>query len=198
MRLIWALLIPTGEMNASLSVNLLLSWDLFVFWTIFFLSHIPILLFPFVFYIPISLRYLASHRYINTSLSIIHAFTPTKNYSPKRQYFQYSFSIYYGVRFKNLTTCKTVSIETPTQHSIYDNKIPRARFIVKRYETDTVGTGCNSPSYMKNDVPCTIHNLNQKLRNTCPCGDNANKSGTKPVYDGQMLAMSTWKQSPFN
>ena len=26
-------------------------------------------------------------------------------------------------QFKNLTTCKTVSIETPTQHSIYDEYI---------------------------------------------------------------------------
>ena len=50
---------------------------------------------------------------------IIYAFTPTKDYSPKRQFFQYSFSIHYGVKFKSLTTCKTVSIETPTQHSIY-------------------------------------------------------------------------------
>ena len=43
-----------------------------------------------------------------------------KDYSPKRQYFLYSFSIHYGVKLKNLTTFKTVAIETLMQHSIYD------------------------------------------------------------------------------
>ena len=52
---------------------------LFVFLTFF--SHASILLFPFVFYVPISLRCLALHRYITTSLIISHAFTPTKDYS---------------------------------------------------------------------------------------------------------------------
>ena len=42
-------------------------------------------------------------------------FTPTKDYSPKRQFFKILF--HYGVK---LTTCKTVSVETPTQNSIYD------------------------------------------------------------------------------
>ena len=45
------------------------------------------------------------------------SFTPTKDYSPKRQFFHYSFSIHYCVKFKKLTTFKTVSRETPTQHS---------------------------------------------------------------------------------
>ena len=35
-------------------------------------------------------------------------------------FFEYSFSIHYGVKFKYLTTYKTVAIETPTQHSIYE------------------------------------------------------------------------------
>ena len=46
------------------------------------------------------------------------AFTPTKDYSPKRQFF-FKF-IHYGIKFINLITFKTVSLETPTQHSIYD------------------------------------------------------------------------------
>ena len=48
------------------------------------------------------------------------AFTMTKDCSPKRQFIKYSFLFLNSVKFKNLTTCKTVSIETPTQHSIYD------------------------------------------------------------------------------
>ena len=46
---------------------------------------------------------------------MIHAFTPTKDYSPKRQFFKILF--HYGVK---LTICKTVSEEKPMQHSIYD------------------------------------------------------------------------------
>ena len=57
---------------------------------------------------------------LETNLQKSLAFTPTKDYSPKRQFFWYSFSIHYGVKFKYLTTCETVSIETPSQHSIYD------------------------------------------------------------------------------
>ena len=55
---LWVLLIPTGSTNVSHSVHLLLWLNLIVFLTIFF-SHISIFLFPFVFYIPISLRCLA-------------------------------------------------------------------------------------------------------------------------------------------
>ena len=40
---------------------------------------------------------------------------PTKDYSPKRQFFLKKFSF---TTVSNLTICKTVSIETPTQHSI--------------------------------------------------------------------------------
>ena len=43
-----------------------------------------------------------------------------KNYDPKRQFLEYSFSIHYGVKFKYLTTCKIVSIEIPTQHFFFE------------------------------------------------------------------------------
>ena len=85
----------------------------------FFLTHLyPFISFCFLhFYIPISLGYLALHRYINISLFVTHKFTPTKDYGPKRQFFK-KFSQFTTVY--NLTNCKTVYVETPTQHSIYD------------------------------------------------------------------------------
>ena len=103
MRLIQALanLNPQGKMNASLSVNLLLSWNLFVFLTTFCLTH-PYPFISFCFYVPIILRYFTLHRYINTSLFVSHAFTPTKDYSPKRQCFKKFFSLHYDVKYNYL------------------------------------------------------------------------------------------------
>ena len=88
LRLIHALgtLNPHGINERFTSVNLLLSRNLFVFLTNFFLTHSYSFM-SFVFHIPISLRYFGLHRYINTSLFIIHAFNPTKDHSPKRQGF---------------------------------------------------------------------------------------------------------------
>ena len=57
-------------MDVSRSINLLLSRKLFCLFNIFYFSHISILIFPFVFYIPISLRSLSLHHYITTSLFI--------------------------------------------------------------------------------------------------------------------------------
>ena len=72
----------------------------------------------------------------NTTLFISLAFTPTKDYSSKRvKSFKFLFTTVY-----NLTVCKTVSVETLTQHSIYDKKerveiYARGLTVLKRNET---------------------------------------------------------------
>ena len=68
----------------------------FCLFNIFF-SHISILLFPFAFYISISLRYLALYHYITTSLFISHIFTPPKDYSPKSHFSKSFFSSVYNL-----------------------------------------------------------------------------------------------------
>ena len=60
---------------------------------------------------------------------LLTAFTPTKDYSPKRQFENYSHSV-----------SKTVSVETPTQHSIYNKRLIKPLLVVR------VGPGTN-PKY---------------------------------------------------
>ena len=72
----------------------------------FFFAHLyPFISFNlFLYTVPIALHCFALHCYLNTSLFVTHTFTLTKE----------------GLHSENLITCKTVSIETPTQHSMYD------------------------------------------------------------------------------
>ena len=73
-------------MNASPSVNFLLSRNLIVFKTYFFLTHLyPFISFCFLHTYLIALN--ALHRYIKISLFVTHAFTPTKDSTPKRHFF---------------------------------------------------------------------------------------------------------------
>ena len=85
--------IPNQEpFKPSLSAKGCCYRNLFVFLTIFFSQSHLYSFISFCFYIPISLRYLALHRYKTTSLFISYAFTPTKDYSPKRKFNPFSAS----------------------------------------------------------------------------------------------------------